>query len=299
MSLVVIINPVAGTANSDDAARSRSRLAKKTLEAAGIDAEVRVTERPGHACEIARDAVARGVSLVVAWGGDGTVNEVGRSLIFSSTSLGIVPAGSGNGLARYLRIASNPAEALLGAVRGHDRSIDAGEIGGRPFFNIAGIGFDASVARRRRIHRGGWRGLWDYAVAVVREFRAFEPEECTITTDTDTGIARCRAFIMAFANSGQYGYGALVAPSARVDDGVLDLVVIEPATVAGNLWRLVRLFTGTFDRARGVRAAKMREAMVEAAHPMLFHTDGEPAEGGRALAVRVHPRALRIRVADV
>lgn len=294
MRVAVIINPVAGTGGScADVADRRAALASEVLAAAGTQANVLVTERPGHACELARAAVAGGAALVCAWGGDGTVNEVGRVLAFGPASLGIVPAGSGNGLARELGIPFSPTEALKRVLQASDRQIDIGQIGERLFFNVAGIGLDAHVAARLAARPGGRRGLLPYVTLTARVLLFYQPSEYTIVTERQT-VCR-RALTIALANSRQYGYGAMVAPLARLDDGALDLAVIEPASLVGNLLRVRPLFAGRLHHARGVTMMHVQRVEVVAEAPMLFHVDGEPAWGERRLTARVYPGALRVR----
>jgi diacylglycerol kinase (ATP) len=293
MRVVVIINPVSGAAGRAGAAQDRSRLASSLLHAAGIEAEVRVTERKGHAYELARAALGQGASLVCAWGGDGTMNEVGRALAFGRTPLGIVPAGSGNGLARELGIPSDPAEALASALRTADRTIDAGEIDGRLFFNVAGIGLDAHIASRFPVHAHGPCGRLRYIVVAAGQRFVYQPADYTI--EFDGGTLHRRALTVVFANSRQYGHGAVVAPLAEVDDGALDLVAIEPASLLVDLSRMRRMFDGTLHRAPGVTMTKVHHARIAAEAPMPFHVDGESVSGGRTLVVRVHPGALRVR----
>src|SRR5581483_6976971 len=147
MSVAIIINPISGGARPN-AAQRRARAAIDAVERHGDRPEVFVTERPGHARELARAALARGVRLVIAWGGDGTINEVASALVFGEIPLGIVPAGSGNGLARELGVQTRPERAIASALASAPRPIDVGEVSGRFFVNIAGVGFDAEVAAR-------------------------------------------------------------------------------------------------------------------------------------------------------
>src|SRR4051812_36916573 len=163
MSIVAIINPISG-AGADPAVASR-RVDLLTAEAKrrGLDADIRLTTHAGHAREIAAESAAAGVDLVIVWGGDGTLNEAGAGLLGSATAIGLVPAGSGNGLAAALGVPRDPLEALALAFDGATRTIDAGMIAGRPFFNIAGVGFDARIAKLFN-QRGGRRGGWPYVV---------------------------------------------------------------------------------------------------------------------------------------
>ena len=293
MRVAVIINPVSGTAGTGDSGADRRALAVRLLRDAGIEAEVDVSERPGHAYELARAASVRQVPLICAWGGDGTINEVGRAVAFGPGSLGIIPAGSGNGLARELGIPSDPAAALLCAIRSADRPIDAGEIGGRLFFNVAGIGLDAHIASRFPVHSAGTRGKLRYVLLTAGQVLTYRAAEYRI--DAGGRTIRMRLLAAVFANSRQFGNGAIVAPLARLDDGALDLVAIEPRSWFADIGRMRRLFNGTLHRASGVTSVTVREAEVVGEVPMPFHVDGEPVQGGERLLVRVHPNALRVR----
>jgi diacylglycerol kinase (ATP) len=288
----VIINPVSGPAHRGGAA-DRVRVATAALESVGLRAEILLTESAGHAYELARHAVGAGAALVIAWGGDGTINEVGRAVAFTSTALGIVPAGSGNGLARELGIPFSPRRALEHALRRPARQIDSAEVDGRLFFNVAGIGLDAQVAERvsRAHHAHG--GLHHYVVASSHEILTYKPREYTIRTDT--GLFRTSAWVVAVANSRQYGYGAVIAPTARLDDGELDLVVIEDLGLSRNLLRLPSLLTGGLHRRRGVSVVKVKDVTISTETPMLFHVDGEAVRGTNTVSVRVRPGALRVR----
>jgi YegS/Rv2252/BmrU family lipid kinase len=289
--VVVIINPVSGPRRRGSA-EERVRHVRETFARLGVAAETRLTERPLHAFDMARDAVQFGINLVIAWGGDGTINEVGRALAFSSTALGIVPGGSGNGLSRELNIPFDPPAALERAIRSKERSIDAGELEGRMFFNIAGIGLDAHVAHRvaTRVHH---RGLLPYLMSTARDLFKYKPADYSV--ETDVGTFEGSAMMIALANSKQYGFNARIAPDASYADGLLDLVLVEDRRLAGNLLRVPTVFVGRFHRQRGVRVLKVRHARIRAASPMLLHVDGEPLQARTDATARVHPGALRVR----
>jgi diacylglycerol kinase (ATP) len=287
----IIINPISGPARRGEAGH-RARVAASALEHCGIAGTVLVTRRAGHAYELALSAVAAGAELVIAWGGDGTINEVGRALASTSTSLGIIPGGSGNGLARELGIPFNPQLAVAHAVNTQDWPIDVGDIGGHLFFNIAGIGLDAHVAGRvaTRVHH---RGLLPYLTASARDLLIYRPMAYCI--EANGAVFETTAMVVAIANSRQYGFGACVAPTADLDDGLLDVVVIEDRKLIGNVWRLPSLFARALHRQAGVRVVKVREVRIRSRSAMLFHVDGEPVQGNGELAVRVRPAALRVR----
>ena len=264
------------------------------LAAHGAAGTVRLTEGPGHAHELARAAVAARASLVCAWGGDGTVNEVARAVTGTGTALGIVPAGSGNGLARELGIPADAERALTVALGRRERVIDVGEVEGRLFVNVAGIGLDAHIAARFNERHSARRGLWPYVAIGTREILRYRAREYSIRVGGETWEER--ALVIVCANARQYGGGAVVAPAARPDDGHLDLLVVaaRPALVA--MRDALHLFRGTMDRAPGVRTARTPVVEIAGREPILFHVDGEAVTGGLSVTVRVRPAMLRVRV---
>ena len=294
--ITFIINPISGGV-SPDAARARAELASAIVDGRGDPAEVFVTERQGHARELTKAAVARGARLVMAWGGDGTINEVASALAFGEVPLGIVPAGSGNGLARQLSIGAEPAAAIRRAIGAEPRRIDVGELEDRLFVNVAGIGFDAHVAWKFNDAARRRRGLVTYASIAGRALMNYEPATYTIRTGLENErCAPVRAVLITVANSPEFGNGAIIAPGAKIDDGELDLVVIEEHSRLNTIVQLPRLFRGTVDRARGCSIRRITRASIESDRAMQYHVDGEPALGGTTLRVRVHPAALYVAV---
>jgi YegS/Rv2252/BmrU family lipid kinase len=292
--ITFIINPISGGMRPD-AARDRAELAATILDRHGKPADVFVTERAGHAKELTKAAIARGADLVMAWGGDGTINEVASALVFGDIPLGIVPAGSGNGLARQLRIGVHPADAIRQAIGARPRRIDVGELGGRLFVNVAGIGFDAHVAWKFNDAGTRRRGLVTYASISSRALLTYVPSTYTIRAG-DEDCPPVRAVMVTVANSPEFGNGAIIAPRAQVDDGELDLVVMEERSRLNTIVQLPRLFQGTVDRAKSCTMRRITRATIECDQPMKFHVDGEPADGGTSLTVRVHPGALYVAV---
>jgi diacylglycerol kinase (ATP) len=289
--IAIIINPVSGGTRGLPPS-ARTELAWNVLAAAAENGEVALTTGRNHAYELARDARARGARLVVAWGGDGTINEVARALEGGGTPLGIVPGGSGNGLARELGVDSRPARAIADALRAEPRVIDAGSLGDRMFFNVAGIGFDAHVAACFDREPGSARGFLTYIRVSARELRRYRPASYRLDEE---GTFQ-PAFLIAFANAGQYGNGARIAPAARVDDGRLDVVVFRERSRLATCAALPRLFTGGAARVAGWSCRPAARMVVESERPMTFHVDGEPVAGGTRLEARVHPGALRVCV---
>jgi diacylglycerol kinase (ATP) len=291
VSVTVIINPVAGGGAPASALR-KAAVARTVIEGTGEDAEIVLTERRGHAQELARAAVDRGARLVIAWGGDGTINEASAALVFGHVPLGIVPAGSGNGLARELGVARRPERAIADALGAKQRALDVGEIGGRYFVNLAGIGFDAHIAAQFAASKR--RGFLGYAGITARALRSYVPLTYRITHDGVT--EETCAILVTIANSAQFGNGAVIAPGARVDDGLLDLVVVQERSRFRTICSLPHLFTRTANRISGCRIARVRDVTIEAAEPLTYHLDGEPVDGGTRVRARIHPAALRVAV---
>jgi len=291
VSTVIIINPISGGA-SPRQARLRAQIALAVVDAHGDPVEVLLTEGVGHARELAKSAVRRGARLVLAWGGDGTINEVASALAFDEVPLGIIPAGSGNGLARELGVALRPERAIADALQAVPRPMDVGEIDGRLFANIAGIGFDAHVAGQ--FASATRRGFVGYARITARALTGYVPLTYRITTG---GVqTEARAILVTIANSAQFGNNARIAPGARVDDGELDLVVMQERSRFTTLRHMPRLFNGTVDRIPGCTIRRIREVTIESDQPMAYHVDGEPVAGGTKLKARIHPGALMIAV---
>jgi YegS/Rv2252/BmrU family lipid kinase len=291
-AVAVIINPISGTGGRIEVARQRAERAAALIAARGLDAEVFMTERRGHARELASAALDRGVTTVVAWGGDGTVNEVASVLAFRDATLGIVPSGSGNGLARELLIPLDPDRGFEAAFSGRPCRIDAGELDGHLFFNIAGIGLDARVAYRFAEDGLVRRGFLRYLDIAARELFTYKAESHTVVTDGVT--TRVDALLIAIANARQYGNGALIAPDARLDDGRLDVVMIAGRSPLAAIAQAPRLFSGQIAKVRGVIQRHAQEIEITSSGPMVYHVDGEPFVGGASILARSRAGALRV-----
>lgn len=273
----------------------RSGAASRALPAvqafaAQVDATVSFTQHARHAFALAAEALADGCELIVAVGGDGTMNEVASALIDTPATLGLVPCGSGDGLGRHLRTHGSPAHALRLLHLGNVRVIDTGVADGHAFFCAAGIGFEAEIARRfNELQR---RGFARYLTTAVAALRHWEPQDYVVTHEG--GTERVRAFTLAVANSDQYGNNARIAPGARVDDGLLDLCAVPPIgwLNAGPL--ALRLFTGSLRGAPGVVHLSDTRFVVERSAPGWLHTDGELHTAGTRIEFSIRPASLRV-----
>jgi len=285
----IIINPVAGGGRD----RGRERVARATaaLRAAGESGEVLVSERRGHAHGLAAHAVAQGAALVMSWGGDGTMNDVASALVGTSTALGLIRAGSGNGLARSLGVPPDVAHAVQAACCAEPRSIDAGRCNDEWFFSVAGVGFDAHVAAAFDRRHATGRGLLSYMRATARELMSYRARRYEIDGVQTSG----RTLLVTVANGNQYGNGARIAPDARLDDGWLDLVVVEERSRLASMLAVPRLFTGGVARVPGVSIRRVAQVTIASEASLEYHLDGEPRSGSRRLDVRVCPGVLRVR----
>ncbi|HNW58142.1 MAG TPA: diacylglycerol kinase family lipid kinase [bacterium] len=246
----------------------------------------------GHAHEMAQEAAAEGYDAVVAIGGDGTVNEVGSALLFTDTALGIIPAGSGNGLARGLSIPMAIRRAVRTLLHGRIRTIDAGTIQDRIFFIVTGLGFDALVGKL--FDDRSLRGPLPYFYIGVREFFFFRPE--TFRLEFDGRTVERSALLVTVANTPQWGLGAIISPKAEPDDGLLDVCLIRNITWVRALIHLPKLFTGRIEEVREYERYQTTALRISRPKPGPFHVDGEPVEAGRAVEIGVKPRALKVIV---
>ncbi len=289
MKLRFIFNPRSGhnARNPHLLVRAREFITQHRLDATLVP-----TERPRHATELARRAVDEGCDIIVAIGGDGTMNEVATALVHTPATLGLIACGSGNGLARHLGVFGSPRHMFGTLLTGRPRVIDSGLIDGHPFFNAAGLGFEAVIAEKFATLKQ--RGFLRYLTVSVSTFRHYRSEPCTIRAADQT--LRTPVFTLAVANCDQYGNNAYIAPGARVDDGLLDLTAVPPVGVFNAIPLVAQLFTKRLDRNARVPRFRAAAFTLERATPGLIHTDGEPHQAGTAIAVTTRPQSLRVLV---
>ena len=293
MRVVAIINPISGAGMDPSAATRRAALIRDELTKRDLKPSIEITRRGGHARELALAAVQDRADLLIVWGGDGTLNEVGTAAAGSDTAIGIIPAGSGNGFAAALGIPRDPVRALAKALGPRVQAIDVGVLGERRFLNVAGIGIDARIAALFNQRARGSRGKWPYISIGVTQGCRYKSLEYTVQLDADP--VRYRALLIAFANGREYGMGARLAPRAQLDDGVLDAFIVEDRPVVSRFWHARHLARGTVDRAPRVVTAKVRTAVVESSEPIEYHVDGEPGTAIGRLEIGVLPGALKVR----
>jgi diacylglycerol kinase (ATP) len=260
----------------------------------GLKATIEFTRERGHATELARTAVANGFQLIFAVGGDGTVNEVAQALVHTKASLGILPKGSGNGLARHLGIPMHFPSALELIRSNRSVKIDSVSINEHLSFNVSGIGFDGHVAMR--FGRNGKRGLAGYVRTVLSEFWSFDEFGGKATIDGRN--VDLKGFIIAIANASQFGNNARVAPLASVCDQQLDLSVIRKVGVLKVLQLVSRLFNGTIGESKHVTLQKASEVELILDRAVDYHIDGEPKGVDSEYKIRIVPACLNVVVPE-
>ncbi|UOQ71266.1 diacylglycerol/lipid kinase family protein [Hymenobacter cellulosilyticus] len=288
LRICFLINPNSGTNRRQDV----PALIAQHLPADTVDYEVRLTQYAGHAVELARQAAEDGFRIVVAVGGDGTVNEVGRGLLGTRAALGILPRGSGNGLARHLHVPLDLAAAIRQLARPTFQRIDVGYINERPFFCTAGLGFDAHVSKCFAL--AGTRGLGTYVQVALREYRRYRPTPITVTMQGQTTNTDC--YVLAFANAAQYGNNAYIAPLADISDGLLDLCLIDALPLLRAVRVSLGLALGNLPASGAAVYHTCSDVQVQAARDLGFHVDGDYVGDAQAFDVKLEPLALEVAV---
>ena len=291
-TIAIIVNPRSGLAKKHRTSEgARVDTAARWAKAMDVDVEIAATTRGGHAAELAASYLQSGFDRVVAWGGDGTVNEIAGPLIGSRTALGIVPGGSGDGLARSLGLPRDPEAAMRIALTRSPSPMDVGFLAGRHFLNIAGVGFDAEVARRFSLRRT--RGTRGYIVEGLIRVWSYPCEHYRITIEAGSAEFSGPHFVMAFANGREYGSGLAIAPEADPSDGWLDSVIVAGGSPLRQLWRSRRLGFRQMSPAEGVWRGRIQSALVSGDR-LTCHVDGEPFEASGDCEVRLEPGALQV-----
>ena len=285
---VFVINLISGT--SDKAAIPG--LIDLYLDKEKFEYEIAITQYAGHASEIAAKAKDDGVDVVVAVGGDGTVNEVARAIVHSDTALGIIPCGSGNGLARHLLLPLNVRKDIDVINRCEVRQLDYGIINDYPFFCTCGMGFDAFVSMK--FAEAGKRGPITYVENVLREGLKYKPE--TYTIEDESGTLQYKAFLISCANASQYGNNAYIAPQASMSDGLMDVIIMEPFDVFEAPQISIEMFSKTLDKNSKIKTFRTRHLHIHRDEPGVIHYDGDPVMTGADIDIELKPKGINIIV---
>jgi diacylglycerol kinase (ATP) len=282
-----IINPISGGKKKDGV----PELIEKNLDADVFEQVIVFSDGVSHARQIAKEAVNK-FDLIVAVGGDGTVNEVASAIVGTGMPMGIIPFGSGNGLSRFLQIPMDTEKAIKTLSSGHIETIDSGRLNGKPFFNMAGMGFDAHISEV--FSHGKKRGFLTYIKSSFEEISKYKPQPYCL--EIDGKVYEREAFMLSFANSSQYGNNAHISPDASVQDGLLDVCVIKKFP----LWRFpemgIRMLMKTTGKTKFVEIIRGKHISIKRNGPGPVHLDGEPRIADADIEIEVVPSSLKIIV---
>ena len=291
-NIAFIINPISGSRETQNAKKKLPKLIMQTLDAEMWLPNLTFTEYAGHATELAYQYARMGFDAVVAVGGDGTVNEVARGLKDSQTAMGIIPMGSGNGFARHLNIPIKPQRAIEMLNHSEPISVDYGLANGKLFVSTCGTGFDALVADN--FAGSNKRGFMTYLQNVLKEAFAYQPQTYHIVGD---GLdVTHKAFLITFANANQWGYEALIAPKASVQDGKMDIMLMSSHAILGSASLALRLFAGSIDDSHFMDTLRVREITLEREEAGPFHIDGDPVEMEKDIHLKIIADGVRVLV---
>ncbi|MDR1200110.1 MAG: diacylglycerol kinase family lipid kinase [Tannerellaceae bacterium] len=281
-----IINPISGVGSK----RKIPKMIEDICEKEGHLLTISFTEYIGHASELTKQAVEEGIDLIIAVGGDGTVNEIAQAMIHSEAALGIIPKGSGNGLARELHIPMDSKRALDMIVKRHVITIDCCKANNRVFFTTCGVGFDAAVSQK--FAREKKRGSLTYVKNTIGEYLSYKPEIYELLIDNQT--IREKAFLVACANASQYGNNAYIAPHANIQDGKMDITILSPFTPLDIPPLAVQLFTKQIERSSKIKTLTASQVTIIRQKEGLMHLDGEPIMAESRIDISIIPKALKV-----
>lgn len=283
--ILVLINPISGTNKKD----SIPEIFENGFKDTEFDLDIQFTQRAGHASFLAAKAAKGGYYGVVTVGGDGTVNETASALCGTQTALGIIPNGSGNGLARHLRIPLDIEKAIAVVKENNISTLDHCTANSRPFFCTFGVGFDAQVSEN--FAKRGKRGPLNYVRSALSEYLTYRSQRYKIVTPN--GVITERAFIIACGNASQYGNNAYIAPNADITDGLIDVTVILPITPLDTAILGILLFSRHIDQDTNIISFRTPSLTIERESGGIVHLDGEPVTMPATIDIRCHPRSLK------
>ena len=278
--IVFVVNPISGTSGKKMILKQIEKLIDKEKYAYDIVE----TQYAGHATDIARGAANRGVDVVCAIGGDGTVNETARALVHTNTSLAIIPCGSGNGLARHLHIPMDAIRAIKVINDAEPQLMDYGLINLHPFFCTCGVGLDAFISQK--FAEAGKRGFLTYVENILQNALTYNPETYEIEVENEESEKQVyNALMITCANASQWGNNAFIAPQASVRDGLMDVNIIEPFTLLEVPQLSLQLMNGTIDKSGRIKTFRCKNLHIKRSKPGAIHFDGDPAETGENIEV--------------
>ncbi len=283
-----IINPISGVGKQ----RVLQKLVPRLLDKSKFDFKLLVTKAPGHATELAAEAVKDGYSMVVVSGGDGSINEVARALQHTNIPMGIIPTGSGNGFARELKIPVDVEKAIKLLNTGRETMVDLGLCNEKLFVNVAGVGFDSFVADA--FSRYGKRGFWSYVKVTTKCMPKYKTEE--VEFHINGQVHKRRVFSITVTNSRQFGSDAIIAANAKMDDGILDVAIINEFPWYLTPILVGRMFLGTLHKSKYYEWYSGTEFKIKTRPGVISQMDGDPYHFPEELNISVMPLKLKLIV---
>jgi YegS/Rv2252/BmrU family lipid kinase len=283
-----IINPISGTRKKD----AWPEIIRAHIDENRFEITICFTERQGHASELAQQQANDGIPYIVAVGGDGTVNEVASALRDGHSAMGIVPCGSGNGLARHLHIPLNLSEALKVINTVNTIDIDYGLANERPFFCTLGTGFDAHVSEI--FSHSKKRGFRKYVTIIAKEFLTYRTQKYALKIDDHD--LETKAMALTVANASQYGNNAYISPLSDICDGKLDVCIVRPFPKIFAFGLALRLISGTIHRSPFYRSCKAERITILRQNGQPVHLDGDPFEMDKEINIRIVRHGLKVIV---
>lgn len=286
--VLIIINPVSGTGKQ----KSALKAIERDIDRINFDYEIAETQYAQHATEIARQAASNGYDIVVAVGGDGTINEVATGLVDTNTKMGIIPCGSGNGLARCLKIPISPSKAVEILNGNKMKRIDTMLVNGNFCASIAGIGFDALIAKEFQEKPKNTRGFHTYLQLVASEYPKYKANEYKIEIDGKSSVHK--AMFICLANANQFGYNAIVSPKSRIDDGLIDVCIVKNIPLITAPHTAMLLMTNNLNHSHRVKILQGKSVKICNNTNEYANIDGEAKQVGKTVDISIKHKSLMV-----
>ena len=286
MKIKFIVNPISGKGKQKGIEDS----IKKNLDSKKYEYSVKFTERQGHAKELCKQAITDGYEAVIAVGGDGTVNEIASECIGKDTVLGIIPAGSGNGFAYHMGMKKNIKASILQLNNTTIKIVDSCTANSMPFVNVSGIGFDAHIANL--FQNLGKRGFWNYIKLIFKEIN-YKSKKYTINHNGKS--RKIKAVMISFANSSQYGNNFHISPKSKLDDGLIDFVIVKDMPKRMIPQFLIKVANGKIENSKFVEIIQAKEMEIFS-NEKIIHLDGEPKKINKSVLIKNNPKTLKILI---
>ncbi len=286
--ILFIVNPASGTGYAGK--EGFERIITENLSSKLFDYKISYTISAQDAVELSKSAAEEGFDIIAAVGGDGTANRVVKGMFGSASVFAFVPVGSGNGLARYLNIPLDPAKSIALINKLNVREIDTVSMNDELFVSIAGVGFDALVAKK--FAKAEYRGFFSYFHIAMQSYPGYRPRKYRMVID---GVPlKRKALFVSFANSNQFGYNTIIAPDASINDGLVDVCIFRKAPVFSAPYVLGLLWRHKIDHSAYLEIYKAKEVQVTRNKNRHVNLDGEPVKVGKDITIKVNPLSLKV-----